>query len=109
MGPATPDRGEPDFEPVYRHPAEARAEAEDIVPPGGITQAAAVIRTVGQRQHAQREGDRGAATAAARGARLLIGVEGRAIDGIVGVRAEAKLRRIGLADDDGAGVAQPLD
>src|SRR5580700_2149339 len=31
------------------------------------------------------------------------------IDGIVGVRAEAKLRRVGLADDDGAGVAQPLD
>ena len=40
---------------------------------------------------------------------MVIGVEGRAIDGIVGVRAEAKLRRVGLADDDGAGVAQPLD
>src|SRR6478672_9830905 len=36
-------------------------------------------------------------------------IEGSAIDGIVDVRAEAKLRRIGLADDDGAGVAQPLD
>ncbi len=101
-------RGQPGVARVRRHEAEAGAKPEDVVPAGRIAQASAVVAAVGDRQHAQRERDRGAAAAAAGGPRLIVGVAGRAIDGIVGVRAQAEFGHVGLADEDRAGAAHPL-
>ena len=91
---------------VGRHTPDAGAKAEHVVPAGRIAQAAGIIAAVGDRQHPQRQRNRGAAAAAARGARLVIGIAGDAIDRIEGVRAETELRRVGLADEDRAGRAQ---
>ena len=68
-----------------------------------------MIGAVGDRQHAQRERDAGAAARAARGLALVVGVERRAEHVVIGVGAEAEFRRVGLADDDGAGALDALD
>ena len=102
-------RRQPGVASVGGHAAEARAEAEHVVPAGGIAQAAAVVGAVGDGQHAQRQRDRRAAAAAARGARQVIRVTRVAVDRIVGMRAQPEFRRVGLADDDRAGLAHALD
>ena len=102
-------RWKPGVASVGRHAADAGAETVDVVPGGGIAQAAAVIAAVGDRQHAQRQRDRRAAAAAAGRARLVVGVARDAVHLVIGVRAEPEFRRVGLADEDRAGLAQPFD
>ena len=68
-----------------------------------------MVGAVGDRQHVQRHRDAGAAARSARGFRLVVGVERPAEHVVVGVGAEPELRRVGLADDDGAGALDALD
>ena len=62
-----------------------------------------------KRHHAAGDRGRRAAAAAARRARRVVGVAGRAEDGVEGLRAGAELGRVRLADDDRAGAAQARD
>ena len=68
-----------------------------------------MVAAVGDRQHAQRDRDAGAAARSARGLALVVGVERAAEHVVVGVGAEPEFRRVGLADDDGAGALHALD
>ena len=92
-----------------RHAALARPKAVDVVPAGRVAQAPHEVAAVGDRQHVRRQRDRGAAAAAARRSGRVEGVAGDAEDFVEGVRAEAELGRVGLADDDAAGRLHPLD
>ena len=92
-----------------RHAPGRGAQTEHAVPAGGIAQRAGEVAAVGKRHHAQRQGDRGAPRAASRTERGIEGVARRAENLVGRVRAESKLRRVGLADEDRAGSPQPLD
>ena len=76
---------------------------------GGVAQAPHEVAAVGDRQHVRRQRDRGAAAAAAGRLGAVEGVAGDAEHLVEGVRAEAELRRVGLADDDAAGRLHALD
>ena len=102
-------RRQPDFAPIVRNAPDRRAEPVDAVPSRGVAQAAAVIGAVRERDHSQRERDRRAAARAAGGESGIVGVAGCAIDGIEGLGAEAEFGGVGLADDDRARRAKPLD
>ena len=92
-----------------RHAARRGAQPDDVAEGGGVADARAEIRPVGERDHAARHRGRRAAAAAARRARAVVGVARRAEDGVEGLRAGAELGRVGLADDDRAGAAQAGD
>ena len=57
----------------------------------------------------RRERRAGAAARAAGALRQVVGIERRAVHLVVGVRAHAEFRDVGLADREHAGAAQPLD
>ncbi len=63
------------------------------------------VRAVRHRQHAQRNGDRRAAAAAARGARRIECIARSAVDRVVGMTAQPEFGRIGAADEQCAGRA----
>lgn len=86
----------------------AGAIAEDIVPRRRVAQAAAEIRTIGQGQHPEGQPHACAAAAAPGRAAGVEAVPRRAIDAVDRVGAKAEFGRVGLADEDGAGGAQPL-
>ena len=110
IGPSVLELRDPDVggRPA-RHAALARPEAEDVVPAGRVAQAAHEVAAVGDRQHVRRERDRRAAAAAARRLRAVERVARDAEHLVEGVRAEAELGRVGLADDDAAGRLHALD
>src|SRR3954453_11722998 len=85
------------------------AEAEHVVVCRRIAQRASVIAAIGYRHHAKSETYSRASAAAARGLRLVIGVQSGAVDRIVGLRPQAEFRSIGLADDDAPSRAHPLN
>ncbi len=66
-----------------------------------------MVGAVRQRHHVGRKRHGRAAGTSARRPAAIIGVQRRAEDGIVGVRAKTEFRHIGLADEDGPGLAQP--
>jgi len=68
-----------------------------------------VIASVRDRQHAERDRDRGASARPARGPGLVVGVQRRPEDRVVGLRAEAEFGHVRLADQDGAARAHPFD
>jgi hypothetical protein len=86
-----------------RHAAEARPQTEDVVERGRIAQRAHHVAAVGHRLQAQGQADRRAAARSAGRPRRVPRVARDAEDGVVGVRAESELGRVGLADDDGTG------
>ena len=87
----------------HRYPALAWAQAKNVVPARWVAQTAHEIGAVCDRQQAQGQCHRGAATAAPGRARRVIGIAGYAEHLIEGVRAQAELRRVGLADHNTAG------
>ena len=91
-----------------RHQPLRGPEAVDVVVGGGVAQGAAEIAAVGQRHHVERQRHRRAAAGAAGRPGGIEGVECRPEDRVIGVGAKAEFGDVGLADDDGAGLADPL-
>ena len=89
--------------------AHAGAKADDVVEIAGIAQRPGEIAAVRDRQHARRERRARAAARAAGALRDVVGVQGRAVDLVVGVRAHAELGHVGLADRNHAGAPHALD
>ena len=87
--------------------ARGRAEAQHVAERRRVAQRAHVVAAVGDRQHPRRQRRGRAAAAAADRAGAVVGVAGDAVDRVVGLRAEAELGRVGLADDDRARRPQP--
>ncbi|MCY1398697.1 hypothetical protein D9M71_137330 [compost metagenome] len=91
------------------HAALGWAQAEHIVEGCRVAQRAHHVAAVGYRQHAQGQGH-GGATATATGAQArVIGIAGGAEHAVVALRAQAKLRHVGLADEDRATGPHPRD
>ena len=92
----------------HRHPALTGAQTKHIVPARRVAQTAHEIRTIGHGQQAQRQRHGSAATAATGGARSVEGIAGDAENFVEGMRAQAKFRRVALANDDAAGALHAL-
>ena len=92
-----------------RHEPDRRPKPHDVVEAGGISQRAAEVAAVGNRQHPGRERRSGAAARPAGGFRDVVGVDGGSVDLVVGVRPHAELRHVGLADRNGARQSQASD
>ena len=75
IGPSVPNCEVTVARGLARHPALAGTEPEHVVPRRRVAQRAHVVAAVGDRKHAGGEGDGGAATAAAGGARVVVRVE----------------------------------
>jgi hypothetical protein len=88
-----------------RHKAGRRAEPGDAAERGGRAQAAAVIRARRQRDLSQRQRNSRAPRRAGAGPIWVERIAGRAVDAVGGVGAGTELRRIGLGQNDAAGVA----
>ena len=86
-----------------RHPAERRTQAGKAAGVGGIADGAGDVVSVRERRDAR--GHRGGGAAARPAGRVLLGprVPGAAAQIVLGVEPEAEGRRVGAADDDGAG------
>ncbi len=87
---------------VGREPRR-RPDPDDAAEGGGDADRAAEIGALGERQHAGRDRNRGAARRARRAERAIPGIAGGAEHRIDGVGAGRKFRRIGLGKQDGAG------
>ena len=86
-----------------RHAALRRPETEAVVPSRRVAQASHEVGAIGHRQQAQRQRHRRAAAGATGRFGRVVGVACGAEHLVEGVRAEAELGHVGLADDDGAG------
>ena len=92
---------------VGRDAAGADPEADDVAVGGRVAERAAVIAALGQGAHAGRQGD-GRSAARPAGVEVQVpGVQGLPEDRVAGVAAGRELGRVGLADDDPAGLLQP--
>ena len=89
--------------------AVGRTQADDAAKAGRIAQATAGIRARGQRCHPAGERDRRTSGGAGCGFHWVERVASRPVNGVAGVAAGRPFRRVGLAEDDGAGRAQPRD
>ena len=94
---------------LARHKPVGGAHADNAGIARGVAQRSAGVGARGKRSHAASERGRRAAGGAGRRPHGIEGIAGRAEDGIAGVAAGGPFRRIGLAEDDGAGRAQPCD
>ncbi len=84
------------------HQAGRGAEAHDAVEGGGVAQAAARVRAGGEGHHVAGQRDGRAARGAGGVLRRVEGVARRAPHRVAGVRAEAELGDVGLAEDHAA-------
>ena len=109
MGPCTENGDHAMVVGPHRHAAGRRAQAHHVAEAGRIAQRAAHVAAVGDGHHAAGQRHRRAAAGAAARLREIVRIEGGAEDLVEGLRAGPELRRVGLADGDGAGAAQPLD
>ena len=98
------DRGKP---VGARHPPDGRLQPEEAGVRGGPPDRAAAVGAERQRRHAARDRRDGAAARSAGRQRRVPGVARRAEERVVGVALQGQLGDIGLAEDDGAGAAQP--
>jgi hypothetical protein len=99
----------PMAERVFGDAGATDVERDDVIPARWIAQAAAIVRAVRHRRHPKRERDGGAAAASTGRARLVVRISRDSIDRIVGMRPNPEFRGVGLADDDRACLAQPLN
>ena len=91
-----------------RHASVGRLQAEAAGEARRDADRAAAVARRDERADAARERRRRAAARAARRALEIPGRARDAVDEVAGDRGVAELRRVGLADDDRAGVLQPL-
>ena len=91
------------------HETDRRPQRHDVVEVGGVAQRAAEIAAVGDGQHASRQRRSGAAARAAGALAQVVGIAGRAVHLVVGVRAEPELGDVGLADCERSGATHALD
>ena len=75
---------------------------------GGHPQAATRVASQSQRRRAGAHDGGLAATAPATGARCVEGIDGAPVDEVVALEAHQELGAVGLADDDGARLAQAI-
>ena len=99
------------FAEIRRHgvaPA-GRLEADQSAAGGGCTDRAETVRGVRRRQHARADRRGRAAARAARNARLVPGVPGRAVQSGLAGETEAEFAGVGPPEDHHAGPFEPLD
>jgi hypothetical protein len=89
------------------HQSGRGAESHDAAEGRGRAQRSAQIRAVGERAHPAREGHRRTAARAATGEGEVPGIPRHPEDRVEGVPTRSELRRVRLADDDGARGLQP--
>ena len=109
IGPSTENGAQPSSRRPRRHAPGRGPEADDIAEARRIAQRAPDVAAVGDRDHPGGERHRGAAARAAARLGRVIRVQRPAEDLVERLRARAELRRIGLADRDGAGGLDALD
>ena len=96
------------LERAFRHAAESGLQAEAAGVASGDADGAAAVRAGGQRHHAGGDRRRGAAAGAAGRALQVPGVARDPEQQVLGERRVPELRRVGLAQQDGARLLQPL-
>ena len=90
-----------------RHPARRRPQPEHVAEARRVAQRATHVAAVGERPHAGRERDGGAAAAPAAGPGGVVGVAGRPEQPVGRLRPGPELRHVGLAHPDAAGHPHP--
>lgn len=90
-------------------PAGRRLEAGHAAAMCRVADAARRVTADIERRAARRDNGRGAATAATRSARQVVRVARQPVDQVVGLVGQRQFRRVGLAEDDGAGGLQTCD
>ncbi len=79
IGPRTPSWGRKTSSVLFGI-RPRRAQAQHVVPGGGVAQRAAMVAAIGERDHAERQRHPGPAARAAAGLRRVVGIAGRAED-----------------------------
>ena len=105
IGPVCESVSQPGKPGPCGHAPEGRLEAVDPAERRGDADGAAAVGAHRERPEARRHRRAGAAAGAARGERGIPRIAGDPEERAVGDALVAELRRIGLADDDGAGAA----